>query len=167
MSHLISLPNFHHGFSTSHFLCEQYKQKLKQVELGKSKDLGIHKISLKTGFPSVVEPPLPEQVQLQAEEDGTCSPPPTLALEAFYPKGSISPSAPLPGGFGFYMSGPPEQVTGREVVVSYRLMFEKDWDWVKGGKLPGICEPVSSGQSAASDDAPFASWWCRRSRLQV
>ncbi|KAL0064085.1 hypothetical protein AAF712_008945 [Marasmius tenuissimus] len=136
--HLISIPNFHHGFSTSHLLCEEYKQKLKHVELGRSKGLGIHKISQKTGFPSVVQPPLLERVQTEGDLDGSCLPLPTHAFEAFYPKGSVSPSAPIPGGFGFYMSGPPELVTGREAVASYRVMFEKDWEWVKGGKLPGI-----------------------------
>ncbi|KAG7091566.1 hypothetical protein E1B28_010591 [Marasmius oreades] len=155
----IPLPNFHHGFSTNHALCQAYQWRLTHVKLQNSKkDLGVHKIS-KTGFPPIVSPPSPllqeqmsslspsvELIQSVEEqekgEDETCRlqlpPPPTHAFEAFYPKGSINPSAPIPGGFGFYLTGPNDFVSGQEVLMSYRVMFQNDWEWVKGGKLPGI-----------------------------
>ncbi|KAF9257931.1 polysaccharide lyase family 14 protein [Marasmius fiardii PR-910] len=141
----IPLPNFQHGFSTSYALCENYQRRLTHVDLKNHKELGVHKISSRTGFPAVVCPPRDQSDKLQgssihsAEDD---SPPPTDALEALYPKGSINPSAPIPGGFGFYLTGPKGFVAGKEVVMSYRLMFERDWEWVKGGKLPGISSLV-------------------------
>ncbi|KAJ7133559.1 hypothetical protein C8R44DRAFT_772670, partial [Mycena epipterygia] len=61
---------------------------------------------------------------------------PAISWEAFYPKGSINPSAPLPGGFGFYLSGPSAFASKLEsgathVILSYRMMLQSDWEWVK------------------------------------
>ncbi|KAG6848783.1 hypothetical protein C0991_012502, partial [Blastosporella zonata] len=69
---------------------------------------------------------------------------PQEAWEAFYPKGSINPNAEIPGGFGFYLTGPSEFAEklahgAREVVFGYRMMLQPGWEWVKGGKLPGVC----------------------------
>jgi hypothetical protein len=68
----------------------------------------------------------------------------SAAWEAFYPKGSINPKNSIPGGFGFYLSGPSQFQAGlgtaNEVLFSYSVMFDNGWDFVKGGKLPGICE---------------------------
>ncbi|KAF9007080.1 hypothetical protein BDQ17DRAFT_1423158 [Cyathus striatus] len=54
---------------------------------------------------------------------------PTHAWEAFYPKGSINPTATIPGGFGFYLTGPKafvEALEGAtEVVMSYRMMLQE------------------------------------------
>jgi len=67
---------------------------------------------------------------------------PDKAWEAVYPQGSINPKNHIPGGFGFYLAGPSdfsELLKGaKEVLFSYSVMFASDWDWVKGGKLPGI-----------------------------
>jgi hypothetical protein len=64
---------------------------------------------------------------------------PQIAWEAFFPAGSINPSATIPGGFGFYLRGTPEFATrlesATEALFSYRVMFEDEWEWVKGGKL--------------------------------
>ncbi|OJA13688.1 hypothetical protein AZE42_05525 [Rhizopogon vesiculosus] len=84
--------------------------------------------------------------------DVVCPPPsihpssddPRLAWEAKYPKGSCSPSTKTPGGMGFYLGGSEKIVDllkhghPTEAIFGYRVMFEKGWDWVKGGKLPGI-----------------------------
>lgn len=71
---------------------------------------------------------------------------PSVAWEASYPEKSIDPKSSKPGGFGFYLSGPPEFYAGlrtaKEALISYSVMFEKEWDFVKGGKLPGICEQI-------------------------
>ena len=92
--------------------------------------LGVHKSRLPH---KLVEPPA-------ADDDH----PPQIAWEALYPEGSINPSAAVPGGFGFYLSGPPDFArrleSATEVLFSYRLMFEEEWEWVKGGKLPGMCQ---------------------------
>ena len=95
-------------------------------------ELQVHKVTSSTSH-HLVSPP-----------SGVGSTAPTVAWEAFYPKGSINPKNSIPGGFGFYLAGP-EGFRARlkpanEVLFSYSVMFDKDWDFVKGGKLPGICE---------------------------
>jgi hypothetical protein len=72
---------------------------------------------------------------------------PRVAWEAIFPKGSINPSGTIPGGFGFYLNGPPEFAarleSATEALFSYRVMFEDGWDFQKGGKLPGSCLSAS------------------------
>jgi hypothetical protein len=90
------------------------------------RELGVHKVTSRTPH-DIVEAP------------HTAIP----SYEAFYPKGSVNPAGPLPGGFGFYLGGPPAFSEAlkhaTEAVLSYSVMFESEWEWVKGGKLPGIC----------------------------
>ncbi|KAF9007072.1 polysaccharide lyase family 14 protein [Cyathus striatus] len=128
--HLIPVPQFQYGFTT----CYALKHDKLIKENLTDKDLGVHKVSRKTTH-NLVEPPLPSHSE--ADSDA-----PAFAWEALYPKGSINPTAPIPGGFGFYLSGPQafvEALDGaREVVMSYRMMLQDDWEFVKGGKLPGI-----------------------------
>jgi len=96
--------------------------------------LQVHKATSSTSHP-LVSPP---------SDDGSTTP--NVAWEAFYPKGSINPQNSIPGGFVFYLAGPPKFQAGletaNEVLFSYSVMFDKDWDFAKGGKLPGICERV-------------------------
>ncbi|KAG6333135.1 hypothetical protein ID866_5949 [Astraeus odoratus] len=96
--------------------------------------LGIHKNTGKLTH-DVVCPPPPLRP--------SCHPEPDSAWEACYPEGSCSPKSALPGGLGFYLAGPKDfsqtlENGAQEVVFSYRMMFSEDWEWVKGGKLPGI-----------------------------
>ena len=67
------------------------------------------------------------------------------AWEAFYPSGSYKPSATPRGGFSFYSGGTNEfrdavRAGAKEVMLSYSVMFQNSWQWVKGGKLPDACE---------------------------
>lgn len=132
--HLIPVSSFISGFTT----CTSIKdEKIDQVNLS-DKVLGVHKVTSRTKH-NIVQPPSPTKSTPPA------FPPPTTAWEAFYPKGSINPTAAIPGGFGFYLSGPLAfarllENGATEVVMSYRMMLQEDWEWVKGGKLPGICE---------------------------
>lgn len=70
------------------------------------------------------------------------------AWEAVYPAGSYNPNGAIRGGFGFYLQGPEffaqGLATANEVLTSYSVMFESDWDWVEGGKLPGQFGGVDS-----------------------
>ena len=70
-------------------------------------------------------------------------PSPQKAWKAFYPEGSINPRGAIPGGLGFYLTGPgdfQEKLrTAREAIFGYSVLFQEDWEWVKGGKLPGAC----------------------------
>jgi len=64
-----------------------------------------------------------------------------LAFEVNFPKGSYDPGSMLRlgqkrGGFSFKTKSFP---TGRECAwLRYRVRFDKDFDFVKGGKLPGL-----------------------------
>lgn len=94
--------------------------------------LGVHRVMANLSH-NVVPSPLTHS---QDDQD--------LSWEAVYPKGSISPSGNIRGGFGFYLRGPAgfeEKLrTVNEAVFSYSVMFQDGWEWVKGGKLPGACE---------------------------
>ena len=136
MHHLFPLPKFQYGFTTSSL----QHPGIKNVPLD-DKQLNVHKSSSRTPH-RLVTPPLIFHLAHEL-------PSPEKAWEAFYPKGSINPNAPIPGGFGFYLSGPTsfsDKLTDgrtKEVIFSYRVMLEAGWEWAKGGKLPGVCEFVS------------------------
>ncbi|KAL4259093.1 hypothetical protein AB1N83_007832 [Pleurotus pulmonarius] len=134
MDILLPVPVFSSGFTTFPSLGTEI---LAVVGLT-DECLGVHKITRRTTH-QVVEPPKESQRDISCSSNGL--PPPNLAWEAKYPKGSINPSAPIPGGFGFYLSGPSDfleslRCGAQEVLFSYRMMLSDDWDWMKGGKLP-------------------------------
>ena len=102
--------------------------------------LCIHK-NTKSLTHNAVHPPPPLRPSTHPE--------PRLAWEACYSKGSCSPKTEIPGGLGFYLNGPKEfsnalENGAQEAVFSYRVMFSKDWEWVKGGKLPGACTSLET-----------------------
>ncbi|KAI0667039.1 hypothetical protein C8Q78DRAFT_1056133 [Trametes maxima] len=100
------------------------------------KELGVHKVTSATTHQRV-RPPVPV--------GGDAA---VFAWEAFYPEGSINPGnkAAPPGGFGFYLGGPPPfagalndlGTTSGEVVMSYDVLLEDNFAFRKGGKLPGL-----------------------------
>ena len=63
-------------------------------------------------------------------------------MKANYPKGSYTPSHSPLGGFSFYALGPDNFSLddAKEATLSYSVYFDEDFDFNKGGKLPGICE---------------------------
>ncbi|KXN90399.1 hypothetical protein AN958_04268 [Leucoagaricus sp. SymC.cos] len=62
------------------------------------------------------------------------------SLKAHYPKGSYKPSADPCGGVSFYAPGPAsvDLSTAKEALFSYSVYFPSGFDFVKGGKLPGL-----------------------------
>ncbi|KAA1476932.1 hypothetical protein DENSPDRAFT_867438 [Dentipellis sp. KUC8613] len=133
----IPLNTIQYAFTTSQLLSSRHSE-ISHTPL-KDSALGVHKVSDPKHLPhNLVKPPAPIAPPSEDEEL------PEEAWEAIYPAGSINPSAPIKGGFGFYLSGPQafkEQVNDKgaqEVVVGYEVMFQEGWEWVKGGKLPGI-----------------------------
>ncbi|CAE6440338.1 unnamed protein product [Rhizoctonia solani] len=58
-------------------------------------------------------------------------------FEASYPEGSINPQGKIKGGFGCYLEQS-EFEKAKDVVFSYSVKFEDGFDFVKGGKLPGL-----------------------------
>ncbi|KIK68210.1 polysaccharide lyase family 14 protein [Collybiopsis luxurians FD-317 M1] len=155
-------------------------QSLEYVDLTNDTALGIIKVaSSQLGHPIVIPPPesnpatdesctsqLTDQLSSSTSNLSIAAldlplPPPEFAWEAFYPNGSINPSGAIPGGFGFYLNGTKE-FTDRlsngatEIIMGYRMMLESGWEWVKGGKLPGIFGGIGSkayGCSGGRQDA--------------
>ncbi|ORY43254.1 hypothetical protein BCR35DRAFT_311225 [Leucosporidium creatinivorum] len=76
-----------------------------------------------------------------------------LALSVNYPKGQKGGSQfwPLPWGNvssnGTLSSG----AAPRTAVLSYQVAFAEDWDFVKGGKLPGLYGGADTGQCTGGD----------------
>lgn len=64
------------------------------------------------------------------------------AMKAHYPKGSYTFGHSPEGGLSFYSPGPSnvDLTTAKEVTFGYSVMFDKNFQFTKGGKLPGLCE---------------------------
>merc|ERR1712136_102747 len=58
-------------------------------------------------------------------------------LQVFYPNGSHTPRGKIRGGFGFN-SAPLNLEFATTVTLEYEVMFESGFEFVKGGKLPGL-----------------------------
>jgi len=58
-------------------------------------------------------------------------------LQLFYPKNSINPAGWPRGGSEFYAT-PLDLSNASSVTLKYKVFFPSDFDWVKGGKLPGL-----------------------------
>ena len=134
---LESIPVLHFktGFTTNQHITHPFIEKLPLTDDA----LGVHKISSRTSH-RTVKPPEP----VVGLEKPCPLPPPDTAWEACYPTGSVNPTAPIPGGFSFYLSGPDSfsrclERGAKDVLFSYRMMLEPGWEWAKGGKLPGVC----------------------------
>ncbi|EJD01737.1 uncharacterized protein FOMMEDRAFT_22090 [Fomitiporia mediterranea MF3/22] len=104
------------------------KPSVKHIDLS-NEELGVHRISTRTPPCEVVSAP------------NVSTDRPQKAWRAVYPEGSINPKGAIPGGFGFYLSGPSDfkdrLPEAKEVIFGYSVLFQEDWEWVKGGKLPG------------------------------
>ena len=73
-------------------------------------------------------------------------------LRLFYPKDSINPAGWPQGGSEFY-AVPLDVSKASDVTFEYKVFFPSDFDWVKGGKLPGLYggHTGCSGGNAALD----------------
>ena len=75
-------------------------------------------------------------------------------IKVSYPAGSINPGnahAPT-GGAGFLYAGPPGQRRARtHACLAYEVKFPRDFDFVRGGKMPGMYggEAPSGGEAVA------------------
>ncbi|CAO3622235.1 unnamed protein product [Cunninghamella echinulata] len=59
-------------------------------------------------------------------------------LKITYPENSMNPGADPQGGIGFYSQPISLSRAPRELQLSYQVYFPKGFDFVKGGKLPGL-----------------------------
>lgn len=64
------------------------------------------------------------------------------SMQAQYPEGSYTFSHDPQGGFSFYAPGPSsvDLTTAKEATFSYDVYFPSGFNFVKGGKLPGLCK---------------------------
>ncbi|KAJ7643701.1 hypothetical protein FB45DRAFT_987522 [Roridomyces roridus] len=110
LSHLIPVDTFQCGFTA----CPSLNlEKIDQVALT-DEDLGVHRVTSRTSHPLVVPPP---ESSDSAEPSDSGFPAPAFASRLAMDSAS--------GG-------------ATHVVLSYRMMLQSGWEWVKGGKLPGI-----------------------------
>ncbi|KAJ7597584.1 hypothetical protein C8J56DRAFT_323412 [Mycena floridula] len=74
-------------------------------------------------------------------------------LQIFYPKGSINPSRKPQGGAEFYAAPLPEIYMASTANLTYAAYFPTDFEFVKGGKMPGLYggHQGCSGGNAATD----------------
>src|SRR6266702_775734 len=84
-------------------------------------------------------------------------------LQVFYPKGSINPARRPQGGSQFY-AAPLDLRHARSVTFAYSVFFPSNFDWVKGGKLPGLYggRTGCSGGDAADDCFSTRLMWRTR-----
>ena len=71
-------------------------------------------------------------------------------MQILYPKGSNAPSNSPQGGTEFY-AHPLDITLAQNVSLQYSIYFSGDFDFVKGGKLPGLYgghKGCSGGNSA-------------------
>ena len=82
------------------------------------------------------------------------------SLIVTYPKGSYKPSASIQGGLGFYAS-PLYMFPSTKRTLSYQVSFADNFDWVKGGKLPGLFlgNPGASGGRYSTEGASVRIMW--------
>jgi hypothetical protein len=88
------------------------------------------------------------------------------ALKVVYPKGSGSTACveekacPVAGGMAFRVPLP-EGNTITSAVLSYWVKFDPSFEWVKGGKLPGLCggECATGGRDVSPDRFSIRYMW--------
>jgi hypothetical protein len=76
-------------------------------------------------------------------------------LQVLYPSGSINPAGRIKGGAEFYADPftPGTLASARRVRLAYRVLFPAGFNFVRGGKLPGLFggHAGCSGGAAAAD----------------
>lgn len=74
-----------------------------------------------------------------ASSDSQPSAPGAAVMQLFYPQDSIDPGNPdTPAGGADFYATPLDLREARSVALEYSVFFPADFDWVQGGKLPGI-----------------------------
>ncbi|KAG0288834.1 hypothetical protein BGZ96_007433 [Linnemannia gamsii] len=86
-------------------------------------------------FPSSTPAPAPTAVSSNNSTINANS----QVMQINYPKGSYSPKAgPVAGGTSFYAKPFGDETPFDKMMISYDVAFPNGFDWVLGGKLPGI-----------------------------
>jgi hypothetical protein len=82
-------------------------------------------------------------------------------LKIQYPKGSWSPGSPKPGGTLFFgypyktnPTSPDDPLSVQSATLEYDVYFPSDFDFVKGGKLPGMSGGAKNGRGCGGGVDP-------------
>lgn len=89
-------------------------------------------------------------------------------LRIDYPKGTSSPSDQEEGGAGFFATIP--GLSGAErACLTYKVRFPKGFDFVKGGKLPGLYggDAPSGGDEVTGDGYSMRFMWRRHGKGEL
>lgn len=88
-------------------------------------------------------------------------------LKVTYPKNSYSPSGNIRGGFQFYAS--PKVFPASRVRFDYKVFFPRNFNWVKGGMLPGVWmgRIGAHGGQNIPDGASFRLMWRAGGQLEA
>lgn len=81
-------------------------------------------------------------------------------LQVKYPQGSIDPASSIVGGTGFYAS-PLDISKFNTIMFEFQVYFPSGFQWVLGGKLPGLIggHNSCSGGNAATDCFSTRKMW--------
>ncbi|CEL54489.1 polysaccharide lyase family 14 protein [Rhizoctonia solani AG-1 IB] len=71
------------------------------------------------------------------------------AMEVLFGKGSFALNSAVAGGISFYAYGPSDLSSGNEFTLGYSIFFESGFDFVHGGKLPGLYGGTSNDEAAS------------------
>ncbi|KAI9490048.1 hypothetical protein BDB00DRAFT_980116 [Zychaea mexicana] len=78
-------------------------------------------------------------------------------LQVAYPKGSSNPGGSTQGGIGFYAQPLHLRNEAKTVVLEYSVYFPKKFQFVKGGKLPGLYGGHEGCSGGADADTCFST----------
>lgn len=85
---------------------------------------------------------------------------PDQVLKVEYTKGSYKQSGVAGGGGATFYPSPVELGLARRALLNYQVAFDPEFDWVKGGKLPGMWSGKSpsdcSGGKKSTDGTCFS-----------
>eukprot|EP00914_Ancora_sagittata_P001308 GHVO01003456.1.p1 GENE.GHVO01003456.1~~GHVO01003456.1.p1 ORF type:complete len:532 (+),score=32.44 GHVO01003456.1:160-1596(+) len=136
------------SFNVTHFAAGKHNLKIVDATANASTmSSATSATSDSSGYPSTsVSSPSPSS---SSNSTSNSSLPPSL-LQLYYPKNSINPAQQPQGGAEFY-AHPIELSNAHNVSLTYSVFFPADFEWVLGGKLPGLYggkEECSGGKDA-------------------
>jgi hypothetical protein len=88
-------------------------------------------------------------------------------LKVMYPRNSYNPSGNIFGGIHFYAQ--PSVFPTREISFNYSVNFDQNFDWVKGGKLPGVYigQTGANGGTHLDNGSSYRIMWRARGRAEA
>jgi hypothetical protein len=76
-----------------------------------------------------------------------------------FPKGAVAKKGDQVSGYTFHSAIKPAQ---EETKLCYKVKFDKDFEWTKGGKLPGLCGGTKDGKNIVGGGEPSSEGFSMR-----